>query len=72
MLFRSGDGGSGMLKRMLTESLNECLRPHRLKRKQLEADPGYVRDVLRSGIREAREVAEETLDEVRRVMNMNL
>ena len=61
-----------MLKRMLTESLNEYLRPHRLKRKQLEADPEYVRDVLRSGIREAREVAEETLDEVRRVMNMNL
>ena len=69
---RIGDGGSGMLKRMLTESLNEYLRPHRLKRKQLEADPEYVRDVLRSGIREAREVAEETLDEVRRVMNMNL
>lgn len=69
---RIGDGGSGMLKRILTESLNEALRPHREKRKQLEADPAYVREILRSGIREAREVAETTLDEVRRVMNMSL
>ena len=69
---RIGDGGSGMLKRMLTESLNEALRPLREKRKQLEADPAYINGVLRQGIREAREVAEQTLDEVRSVMNMSL
>jgi len=69
---RIGDGGSGALKKMLTESLNEYLRPHRAMRKQLEADPAYIRDVLRSGIREAREVAEATLSEVRHVMNMDI
>ena len=69
---RIGDGGSGMLKRMLTDSLNEYLRPLREKRKQLEADPAFITGVLKQGIREAREVAEQTLDEVRRVMNMSL
>src|SRR5574344_1815018 len=41
-----GDGGSGMLKKMLTEALNEQLRPLRERRKQLEADPAYIRSVL--------------------------
>jgi tryptophanyl-tRNA synthetase len=69
---RIGDGGSGMLKRILTDSLNDYLRPLREKRKQLEADPAFITGVLKQGIREAREVAEQTLDEVRRVMNMSL
>lgn len=69
---RIGDGGSGMLKKILTESLNEFLRPHREKRKKLEADQAYIREVLKQGIREAREVAEATLSEVRRVMSMDI
>ncbi len=69
---RIGDGGSGMLKKMLTESLNEYLRPIRARRKEFEADGELVRKVLRDGIREAREVAEQTLSEVRHVMNMDI
>ena len=69
---RIGEGGGGMLKKMLTESLNDCLRPHREKRKQLEADPEYIREVLRHGISQAREVATQTLMEVRRAMNMDI
>lgn len=69
---RIGDGGAGQLKKLLTETLNEYLRPIRQKRKELESDMGYVRNVLRSGIQKAREVGELTLAEVRKVMNMEI
>lgn len=67
-----GDGGSGKLKSLVTESLNDYLRPIREKRRQLEADPDFVRGVLRKGVEGARAVAIKTLDEVRSVMNMNI
>ncbi len=69
---RIGDGGSGMLKKMLTETLNDYLKPIRDKRKEIESDMTLVREVLRRGNAEAREVAEQTLNEVRRVMNMEI
>ncbi len=65
-----GDGGGVKLKKVLTEALNEYLRPLRERRKALEADIGYIREVLDRGVRQARLVGEQTLLEVRRVMNM--
>ncbi|HEY9069685.1 MAG TPA: tryptophan--tRNA ligase [Candidatus Ozemobacteraceae bacterium] len=67
-----GDGGAGKLKKYLTETLNEYLRPLRKKRAELEASPDHIRKILRDGVREARRVATETLEEVREVMNMNI
>ncbi|HOU83671.1 MAG TPA: tryptophan--tRNA ligase [Spirochaetota bacterium] len=67
-----GDGGSGRLKSMLSETLNEYLRPIRAKRAELEKNPDYIKDVLRKGIADARKTAEETLSEVRKVMNMEI
>ncbi|MDC7238218.1 MAG: tryptophan--tRNA ligase [Sphaerochaetaceae bacterium] len=67
---RIGDSGAGMLKRELTESLNEYLRPIREKRAQLEKDPEYIRSVLLNGVDKARELAQSTLSEVREAMNM--
>ncbi len=67
-----GDGGGGKLKNMLTESLNEYFRPHRARRKELEADPAYIRQVLLDGVKAARKEAIKTLEEVREVMNMML
>lgn len=69
---RIGDQGSGALKRTLTESLNEYLRPLRAERTRLEADPAYIRSVLLGGIENARAVAVETLQEVRAAMHMEL
>ena len=69
---RIGDGGGGMLKNMLTESLNEKLRPLREERKRLESAPDYIRQVLLTGSEKAREMAVETLNEVRHVMNMEI
>jgi tryptophanyl-tRNA synthetase len=59
-----------MLKRELTQALNEYLRPFRSKRKQLEAQIDYIRQVLDAGVRQARQVGEQTLLEVRRAMSM--
>ena len=67
---RIGNGGGGMLKNELTIALNEALRPLRQKRKELENEPEYIRQVLNDGVKKAREIAIKTLDEVREVMNM--
>jgi tryptophanyl-tRNA synthetase len=67
-----GDSGAGRLKKVLTESLNEYLRPLRKKRSELELNVDYIKQVLRDGILEARKIATETLEEVREVMNMKI
>ncbi len=67
---RIGDGGGGMLKKMLTEALNEELRPLRQKRAELEKNPDYIRQVLLDGSERARDIAVKTLSEVREAMNM--
>ena len=67
---RIGDGGGGMLKKVLTDAMNEKLRPLRQKRAQLEADPAYIRQVLLEGSAKAREIGIKTLEEVRERMNM--
>lgn len=66
-----GDGGAGKLKTTLIEVLNEYLKPHRERRKELENNLDYIRSVLRKGVDKARETAVSTLQEVRQAMNMN-
>ena len=65
-----GDGGAGMLKRIVTESVNGYLAPHRERRAQFENDLDYVKDVLHEGNRRLNEIANATLDEVREAMKM--
>ena len=65
-----GDGGASRLKSLLTEALNEYLRPLRQRRHELEQDPQLIRNVLQRGTARAREVAQQTLAEVREVMGM--
>ena len=67
---RIGDGGGGMLKNILTEAMNEKLRPLRQERARLEADPAYIKQVLLDGSAKAREIGIKTLEEVRERMNM--
>jgi len=63
-----GDGGAALLKRTVTEAVNERLAPFRARRAELAADLGYPRQVLRDGCARARELAAATLDEVRGAM----
>lgn len=65
-----GDAGASRLKSLLTDALNEYLRPLRQRRRELERDPQFIRDVLREGTARAREVAQQTLAEVRQAMGM--
>ncbi|SOC51721.1 tryptophan--tRNA ligase [Ornithinimicrobium cerasi] len=65
-----GDGGSGTLKKLVTESVNDYLAPVRARRIELEADPAELRRVLAEGNARANEVAEATLGEVREAMQM--
>lgn len=66
-----GDGGAGKLKSVVTEALNEYLKDLRARRAELAKDPEIVTRVLTDGVARARAVAQDTLDEVRTVMNMN-
>jgi tryptophanyl-tRNA synthetase len=68
---RIGDGGGGKLKAMLTEALNTHLAPLRERRARYAADRAYVQEVLRKGVRRAREEGIATLVQVRKAMHMD-
>jgi len=65
-----GDGGAALLKRVVTEAVNERFAPVRARRAALAADPGYARQVLRDGCGRTRALATATLEEVRDAMGM--
>ena len=65
-----GDGGAGALKRYVTDAVNDYFAPIRARREELSKDPTYIHDVLAEGNARANEIANETLDEVRRAMGM--
>ncbi|MDH6121834.1 tryptophan--tRNA ligase [Kitasatospora sp. GAS204B] len=65
-----GDGGASALKTLVTEAVNEHLRPIRERRAELAQDPGHLREVLARGNARADEVARRTLAEVLEVMGM--
>ena len=65
-----GMGGSGQLKKDVTEAVNGYFEPIRERRHAFEQDLDYVKDVLHEGNRRANEIAEATLAEVREAMGM--
>lgn len=65
-----GDAGAGALKQYVTKSVNEFLAPHRERRAELAQDMDTIRDILHDSNKRAREIAEQTLDEVREAMGM--
>jgi tryptophanyl-tRNA synthetase len=68
---RVGDRGSGALKTIVSEALNEALAPIRMKREAMARDRNVVADTLRQGNATANSVGEATLREVRAAMNMD-
>ncbi len=65
-----GDRGAAALKALVTEAVNEHLRPLRQRRRELAADPTIVRHVLSEGNARANHIADRTLQRVREVMDM--
>ncbi len=65
---RSGVLGCVECKLRCAEKINQFLAPIRERRKKLEANLDYVKDVLVEGEKKARVVAEQTMSEVRNKM----
>lgn len=67
---RIGDKGSGALKKLTIEAVNEYFVSIRKRRLELKHDLGFIRDVLRDGNEHARTKAQETLKTVQQMMEM--
>ncbi|HUW99224.1 MAG TPA: tryptophan--tRNA ligase [Acidiferrobacter sp.] len=67
---RSAGIGCLECKQPVIDAINAELAPIRERAQALEKDTGYVRDILMEGARRAREIAEETLTDVRRAMSL--
>lgn len=52
-------------KRILAREINEYFAPFRERRAEIAAKPGYVEEVLADGARRAKDIAQETIREVK-------
>ena len=68
--YRGGNYGYGHAKKALAAAFEEMFAPFRARRAELQADPGYVEDVLREGGARARAAARETLDRAREAVGI--
>jgi tryptophanyl-tRNA synthetase len=69
--FRAGGYGYGDAKKRLLEAVDAYFAPFRARRRELEADPGYVREVLRAGAERARGEAATVLSRARRACGID-
>lgn len=69
--YRAGGLGDMMIKNFLNAVLNDTLEPIRTRRAELEKDIPYVYEVLRKGSEVAREVAAQTLADVKKAIRIN-
>jgi tryptophanyl-tRNA synthetase len=69
--YRNGKVGDVVIKRKLVEVLNTLIEPIRTRRKQFEARPDDVLEVLKQGTARANVVAEETLYLAKKAMKQD-
>ena len=69
--YQRGGLGDVKVKKFLNNVLQEELEPIRNRRKELQKDIPYVYEVLKKGCENAREVAAQTLSEVRAAMKID-
>lgn len=69
--YMRGGLGDGTCKKFLYSVLNSRLEPIRNRRAELEKDIPAIYEMLRKGCEEARKVAQQTMEEVRRAMKIN-
>lgn len=69
--YKRGGLGDVKIKKFLNNVIQEELAPIRAKRAELEKDIPAVYDILKEGSDAAREVAAQTLSEVKRAMKIN-
>ena len=61
----------GELKSELAEAIFVEIQPIQARRRELEANPDYIKKTIRLGAERARTIAEETLREVRQAMGLH-
>lgn len=69
--YRRGGLGDVAVKRRLLEVLSAELDPIRVRREEFARDPEHVIRVLREGTEAAREIASQTISEVRKAMRID-
>ena len=69
--YRRGGLGDMKCKKFLNQVLNQFLEPMRLRRHELEQDIPEIYNILRKGTEKAREVAAQTMSEVRHAMRID-
>ena len=69
--YTRGGLGDMKCKKFLNQVLNKFLEPMRQRRQELEQDIPAIYDILRQGTEQAREVAAQTMDEVRKAMKID-
>ncbi|MED1949436.1 tryptophan--tRNA ligase [Brevibacillus centrosporus] len=68
---KKGQIGCMECKRSISQSINDLLEPMRERRSLYKNDPKKVDEMLMSGTEKARQVAKETMQEIREAMSMN-
>ena len=69
--YRRGGLGDMKCKKFLNTVINNMLEPMRQRRHELEQDIPAIFDILRKGSEQAREVAAQTMSEVRHAMHID-
>ncbi len=69
--YKRGGLGDVKVKKLLQEVMEETLEPMRKRRKEFEKDIPAVYDILKKGSEVAREVAAQTLSDVRKAMRID-
>ena len=69
--YTHGGVGDMKCKKLLNNILNRILEPIRQRRHELEQDIPAIYDILRKGSEQAREYAAQTMDEVRKTMQID-
>lgn len=69
--YQRGGLGDMVVKKYLIEVLNDFLAPIRERRKEWEQDKAAVMEIVRAGTDATREVAAQTMAEVKRVMKLD-
>jgi len=67
---RSAEIGCVECKKILSENIIKALTPIRLRYEQLINDPGYVTDLLHTGAKKCKDMAEETMSDVKKKMGL--
>lgn len=57
-------------KQIMASNLNKALEPLRAKRRELEANPGTIEDIITEGNKKARRIAQKTMEEVREAVKI--